>query len=112
MFYHNSARTSSFYVRNNIFSEATESCLWLCDDWSSNLNMDHNCWYQPQGVMIKWLSDEYTMAQFSDYRTGKGQDGHSIAVEPRFVDSENLDFRPASKSPVLNPPGIGAALPQ
>ena len=89
---------------------ATESCLWLCDDWSFSLNMDHNCWYQLRGVMIKWLSDEYTMAQFSDYQTERGQDGHSIAVEPRFVDLENLDFRPASQSPVLNPPGIGAVL--
>jgi hypothetical protein len=108
MFYSNTARTSEFYVRRNIFYEATESCLRLGNDWSSGLDMDHNCWYQSRGIMIKWLSDEYTMAQFSRYQADKGQDAHSIAADPAFADIGNLDFRPASGSPVLNPPGIGA----
>lgn len=112
MFYHNTARTSEFYVRRNIFYEATESCLRLGNDWSSDLSMDHNCWYQSRGTMIKWASDEYTMAQFSDYQIKKGKDGHSIATDPRFVDLKNLDFRPSPGSPVLNAPGIGAALAQ
>ena len=112
MFYHNTAKTSSFYVRNNIFYEATESCLRLGNDWSSGLSMDHNCWYQSRGIMIRWISDEYTMAQFSGYQTEKGQDRHSIAVDPRFVDMKNLDFRPSPGSPVLNTPGIGAVLAQ
>ena len=58
--------------------------------------------------MIKWLSDEYTMAQFSRYQAEKEQDAHSIAADPGFADIGNLNFRPASGSPVLNPPGIGA----
>ncbi|MFC1716826.1 hypothetical protein ACFL6S_24370 [Candidatus Poribacteria bacterium] len=112
MFYSNTAMTSEFHVRNNIFYEATESCLRLGNDWSSGLSMDHNCWYQSRGTMIRWISDEYTMAQFSDYQTEKGQDGHSIATDPRFVDLKNLDFRPSPGSPVLNAPGIGAMLAQ
>jgi len=112
MLYHNTARTSSFYVRNNIFYEATESCLRLGNDWSSGLSMDHNCWYQSRGIMIKWIADEYTMAQFPNYQTEKGQDRQSIATDPGFVDLKNLDFRPSPGSPVLNPPGMGAVLPQ
>ena len=108
MFYSNTARTSEFYVRRNIFYEATESCLRLGNDWSSGLDMDYNCWYQSQGIMIKWLSDEYTMAQFSRYQAEKGQDEHSIAADPGFADIGSLNFRPASGSPVLAPPGIGA----
>ena len=109
MFYSNTASTSKFYVRNNIFYEATESCLRLGNDWSSGLTMDYNCWYQSRGTMIKWVSDEYTMAQFSRYQTEKGQDRRSIATDPGFVDLKNLDFRPKPGSPVLNPPGMGAA---
>ena len=58
--------------------------------------------------MIRWISNEYTMAQFSRYQAEKGQDTHSITADPVFVDIANLDFRPALGSPVLNPPGIGA----
>ena len=110
MFYTNTAKTSEFYVRRNIFYEATESCLRLGNDWSSSLNMDYNCWHQSHGTMIKWMSDEYTMDQFSKYQAEKGQDRHSIASDPRFVDVGSHDFRPASGSPVLNHPGIGAIL--
>ena len=82
------------------------------NDGLSPLDMDYNCWYQSQGKMIKWLSDEYTMAQFSRYQAEKGQDGHSIAADPAFTDIGNLDFRPASGSPVLTPPGIGTVSPK
>jgi hypothetical protein len=112
MFYHNTAKTSAFHVRKNIFYEATESCLRMGNDWSAGLNMDHNCWYQSRGTMVKWLSDEYTMDQFSSYQTEKGQDRHSIAADPLLADLENLDFRPKPGSPVLIPPGIGAVLPR
>jgi hypothetical protein len=112
MFYHNTAKTASFYVRSNIFYEATESCLRLGNDWSSGLEMDYNCWYQSRGTMIRWLSDEYPMNQFSNYQAEKEQDGHSIATDPCFVDLENLDLRPSPESPALNLPGMGAALPK
>jgi hypothetical protein len=62
--------------------------------------------------MIKWIADEYTMAQFPNYQTEKGQDRQSIAADPGFVDLKNLDFRPSPGSPVLSPPGMGAVLPQ
>lgn len=108
MFYHNTAKTSEFYVRRNIFYEATESCLRLGNDWSSGLNMDYNCWYQSQGIMIKWLSGDYTMAQFSKYQEEKGQDKHSIVGDPLFIDIKSHDFRPTPGNPVLKHPGIGA----
>jgi len=60
--------------------------------------------------MIKWVADEYTMAQFSHYQAEKGLDRHSIATDPRFVDLKNLDFRLSPGSPVLNTSGIGAVL--
>ena len=108
MFYSNTAKTSEFYVRNNIFHEATQSCLWLYNDWSSGLNMDNNCWHQSREAMLKWTSEKYTMAQFPDYQREKGQDEHSIVADPRFADVGERDFRPAPGSPVLDPPGMGA----
>lgn len=93
MFYDNTASTSEFYVRRNIFYEATESCLRLGNDWSPALDMDYNCWYQSQGAMIKWMSDEYTMDQFPKYQSEKGQDKHSIASDPHFVDVKSRNFQ-------------------
>ena len=107
MFYRNSAQTSEFYVQNNIFYEATESCLRLENDWTSGLDMDHNCWYQSKGTLIRWLSNKYTMAEFSRYQDRTGQDAHSLTVDPLFADVRNHDFRLAPNSPILSN-GIGA----
>jgi len=117
MFYNNQAKTTHFYVRGNIFyqtPETTRCCLALSNDWSSGLVMDHNCWYQPSGIMIRWVADEYTMDRFADHRARTGQDEHSIAGDPLFVNVNAHDLRPAARSPVCNlspTGGYAGALP-
>ena len=103
MFYDNSAKTTSFFVCNNIFYQMqkdNECCLDLHNDWSAGLIMDHNCWYQPSGRMIRWGSDSYAMNGLSAYQAKTDKDINSVAKDPRFVDIDRRDFRPAPDSPV------------
>ncbi len=103
MFYNNPAKTTSVFVRNNIFYQTNrdrECCIDLHNDWSSSLTLDHNCYYQASGEMIRWVSDRYTMAQFPAYQAKTGKDGGSITADPRFADVAHQDFRPAADSPV------------
>jgi len=104
LFYENPSKSRSVYIRNNIFYQQihhdSEWCFVLCNDWSANLIVDHNCWYQPSGPMIVWPSNKWTMAEFANYQAKTGKDAHSIASDPLFVDIDKHDFRPAANSPV------------
>jgi len=102
-FYQNSAKTTTFSICNNIFYQThrdTECCLNLSNDWSASLTMDHNCWYQASGKMIRWCSDTYTMDEFSAYQAKTGKDINSVAKDPRFINMGRHDFRPLPDSPV------------
>ncbi len=103
MFYNNSAKTSSFYVRNNIFYQIqkdAECCLDLHNDWSAGLTMDHNCWYQPSGRMIRWVSDAYTMTELPTFLAKTGKDAGSVGKDPHFANVARRDFSLAPDSPV------------
>ena len=91
-----------------VMQEPRQCCLALANDWSSGLVMDHNCWYQPSGIMIRWVADEYAMDRFADYRARTGQDEHSIAGDPLFVSMSAHDFRPAARSPVCHLSATGS----
>jgi hypothetical protein len=99
MFGSNPARTSEFYVRNNIFCGATESGPRISNDWTAGLTMDHNCWFQPAGAPLLLLHTTFTAAQFADYQKQYGLDAHSIVADPKFVAPGKLDFRLADDSP-------------
>ncbi|MCS7253753.1 MAG: right-handed parallel beta-helix repeat-containing protein [Armatimonadetes bacterium] len=99
MFFFNSARTSEFYVRYNIFYNATESCLRMENDWRKGLIMDYNCWYQTKGILAQFLKLRFAPEQFEDYRKQTGLDAHSIFADPKFIDIGKLDFRLTQDSP-------------
>lgn len=103
MFYLNSARTSKFYVRYNIFYNATDSCLRMQNDWRQGLIMDYNCWYQPKGTLawLEFLGLQFTHKQFEEYQRQVGLDAHSIFADPKFVNIDKLDFRLSDDSPAL-----------
>jgi len=108
MFYHNSARTRDFCVRDNIFCDATESCLRLCPpDWSAALTMDRNCWHQANGALILWIDRTFSAAQFAEYQRATGMDAGSIAADPKFANPGAGDFRLAADSPARRLPGDG-----
>ncbi|NQT52495.1 hypothetical protein HQ576_10610, partial [bacterium] len=113
MFYNNSAATTDFVVRNNIFANATDSCLRLHGrDWTAALTMDSNLWHQPKGALILWGNTRSLPTQFADYQKKTGLDAHSIVAEPRFTNAAQRDYRLADDSPArtLSPTGgsVGA----
>ena len=108
MFYSNSAKTTEFYVRGNIFSTATESCLRMESDWTAGLVMDHNCWFQPGRVLMRFLNTPFAPAQFADFQRRTHLDTRSIVAEPKFVNASQLDFRLAGDSPARNLVGDSA----
>ncbi|MCX5644206.1 MAG: hypothetical protein NTZ17_05915 [Phycisphaerae bacterium] len=93
MFYVNSARTTGVYVVDNIFCDATDSCLRLENDWTAGLTMDRNCWWQRAGALMQFLKRPFTAAQFADFQKQSHLDTHSIVAEPGFLDAARLDFR-------------------
>ncbi len=100
MFFVNTARTSEFSVRENIFCNASESCLWIDNDWTSGLFLDRNCWFQADGVLIQFLRTPFMASQFAEYRKLSRFDPHSIVADPRFVNRRALDFRLTENSPL------------
>ena len=108
LLFENQAKTKSVYIRNNIFYQIkrddSESCLRMFNDWLADLNLDHNCWYQPAGIMVALPSplSSYQMVQFAEYQAKTGNDTHSIAADPHFIDLSKQDFRPAPNSPVCH----------
>jgi hypothetical protein len=107
MFYSNPARTTEFFVRDNIFAGATESGLRIENDWTAGLTMDRNCWQQPAGPLVFFLRTAIPPAAFPDFQKLSGLDAHSIVADPKFVDAARLDFRLSADSPARNLAGPG-----
>jgi hypothetical protein len=99
MFYANPAQTSEFFVRDNIFCNATDSALRMWNDWTAGLTMDRNCWFQRDGVLMLFLKNTFSPAQFADFQRQSKLDVHSIVADPKFVDADALDFHLADDSP-------------
>ena len=112
-FYTNDCQTHDVYIRNNIFCQATDvafDALWWKPETMSDprvIRLDHNCWLQPEGQMIRLRGKSYTQAQFAAYQRDTGQEAHSLAADPRLADPAKLDFHLRPGSPCL---GAGADL--
>jgi hypothetical protein len=98
MFYANPAQTSEFFVRDNIFCNATDSALRMWNDWTAGLTMDRNCWFQRGDVLMLFLKSTFPPAQFADFQRQSKLDAHSIVADPKFVNASTLDFRLADDS--------------
>jgi hypothetical protein len=111
-FYTNSADTRGVVIRRNIFFEATDhafDALWWDPASLANqqvITLDENCWWQPQGAMIRFKARRYAAGEFAAYQADTGQEAHSIVADPKFADAEALDLRLRSDSPC---PQWGAA---
>lgn len=104
-FYNSPATLNTFYVRNNIFYEAKKNAFyapaWTPDQLHA-LTLDHNLWYQAEGMMIAVASDTYPMASFAEYQQTWNTEAHSRIGNPLFINAAHLDFRPAPGSPCID----------
>ena len=102
MFYHNTAATEHFVVRNNIFYNSTDSNLRMENDWCAGLIMDNNLWLQKSGPLFCFMHHDFMPGQLEDYRKASGFDHHSVVAEPCFRNAAQHDYRLAAGSPSLN----------
>ena len=100
MFYDNTAATEAVFVCDNIFCNATDSCLRLHGrDWTASLTMDRNCWFQSQGPILLWGVQQVGADQFDAFRRQHGFDAHSKVADPKFAAPDRNDYRLPSDSP-------------
>ncbi|MDO5580770.1 MAG: hypothetical protein Q4G69_06515 [Planctomycetia bacterium] len=59
MFYRNRAKTKNFVVRNNVFSESTEVCIRMENDWREGLILEGNQYYQSENPLLRWCVKTY-----------------------------------------------------
>ncbi|MDO5580213.1 MAG: hypothetical protein Q4G69_03695 [Planctomycetia bacterium] len=59
MFYGNKAETKNFVIRNNVFSESTEVCVRMDNDWRPGLTLEGNQYYQSEKPLFRWLIKDY-----------------------------------------------------
>jgi len=97
MFYTNTAATSGFEVKYNVFCNVTEWGSRYSAGWESLPDMDYNLWFSEQGIMAYFFKDR--IAGFEDYRKTTGLEEHSLFADPLFVDATGGDYRLSSTSP-------------
>lgn len=90
--------------KNNIVYTTTELAVRIITVGNT---LDNNCYYTASGNMIEYDGTDYTMAQFSDYQTGSGQDANSITTDPLFRSA--TDYRLQKNSPAID---AGVNLPE
>jgi hypothetical protein len=104
MFYDNQAEVDNFYIRNNIFSESTESDVRLSARWVdlSDLSLDHNLYFESSGEIADWQGTHYLFQDYKVYQKGSGKDLSSVFSDPCFVDISKFDFHLRHDSPAIN----------
>jgi hypothetical protein len=104
-FYASPARARNIVVCDNIFDGATGPAFYA-PQWTKGqidgLVMDHNCWFQPKGMMIHSNVLAYTMLDFAKYQAVWKKEPHSICAAARFVDAQKRDFHLAAGSPCID----------
>jgi len=103
MFWQNSAATTGVVVRNNIFSNATESCLRMDNDWRAGLALDRNVWFQNDRIPVfEFMGRQFQADELDAYRAISGFDGHSVVADPCFRNRAMHDYRLRPDSPALH----------
>ena len=101
MFYDNTADTRAVFACDNIFCNATDSCLRLWGrDWTAALTMDRNCWFQSRGPIVLWNQESIGAGSLPPLDDGTVSMRTRKSADPKFVDAEHNDFRLAPDSSI------------
>ncbi|MDR1271272.1 MAG: hypothetical protein LBK82_17320 [Planctomycetaceae bacterium] len=87
MVYANTAKTENFIIRNNVFCNATESCVRFDADFRNGLTMDDNTyWQESDKPVFQWFKKQYNANQFINYQNDIGLDKNSKfqKVDPKY----------------------------
>lgn len=108
MVYANPAITTKVYIRNNIFSNATDQGIrWWRKEDINTMVLDHNCWYQSNGLLARIdiqegigivnITYDY-VTQWETYKAETNQDPNSIHGDPLM----NTGLTLRESSPCIN----------
>ncbi|NLX96118.1 MAG: hypothetical protein GXY83_08075 [Rhodopirellula sp.] len=112
MLYSNTAATSGFEVKYNVFCNVTDWGSRYTGGWKTLPEMSHNLWFSTGGVMTNWFGKP--IENFQDYQKTTGLDSQSRFTDPMFLDPAHGNYRLAPDSPAraIRPDGgpIGAEM--
>ncbi|MDR9854331.1 right-handed parallel beta-helix repeat-containing protein [Paenibacillus sp. VCA1] len=96
--------TQNNVIKNNIMV-ADSSDVLIYNEYTKNTGniVDYNLYFAPGGnanASWTWKNKEYT--GFSAYKTGTGNDAHSIFADPKFVNVSLNDYHLQSTSPAID----------
>lgn len=96
--------TRNNVIQNNIFVASSTDML-ISNGYTKNSGnvVDYNLYFAPRGSSEAnwiWKNKEYT--GFSAYKSGTGNDTHSLFADPKFVSAANSDFHLQSSSPAID----------
>ncbi|GIP21629.1 hypothetical protein J22TS3_19040 [Paenibacillus sp. J22TS3] len=96
--------TRNNIIKNNIFVASSTNIL-IKNDYTKNSGniVDYNLYFSPSGsgkAIWTWKNKSYT--GFSAYKTGTGNDAHSLFSDPKFVNAAGDDYHLQSSSPAVD----------
>ncbi|WP_420538887.1 right-handed parallel beta-helix repeat-containing protein [Paenibacillus polymyxa] len=96
--------TRNNVIKNNIFvASSTDVLIYNGYTQNSGNVVDYNLYFAPggsSGANWTWKDKEYT--GFATYKSGTGNDAHSLFVDPKFVNATNGDFHLQPSSPAID----------
>ncbi|MEE4579511.1 right-handed parallel beta-helix repeat-containing protein [Paenibacillus polymyxa] len=96
--------TRNNVIKNNIFvASSTDVLIYNGYTQNSGNVVDYNLYFAPGGSSggnWTWKDKEYT--GFATYKSGTGNDAHSLFVDPKFVNATNGDFHLQPSSPAID----------
>ncbi|MFD0695990.1 choice-of-anchor Q domain-containing protein [Paenibacillus sp. GCM10027628] len=96
--------TQNNIIKNNIMVASSSNVL-IYNEYTKNSGnvVDYNLYFSPGGSSNStwtWKNTEYT--GFSAYKSGTGNDAHSLFIDPKFVNVSTNDYHLQSTSPAID----------
>lgn len=104
--------TKNNVIKNNVFV-AGDTDVLMYNEYTRNSGniLDYNLYFTPGGSSeagFTWKGQDYR--GFTAYRTGTGNDAHSLFVDPKFVNTAADNFHLQSLSPAVDAGDTDAAI--
>ncbi len=104
--------TKNNIIKNNILVASLTNVL-IYNEYLKNAGnvVDYNLYFTSDGsadAYWTWKNKNYT--SFSAYKTGSGNDAHSLFNDPKFVNVDRADFHLQPLSPAIQAGSMGSAI--